>query len=168
MDKIFDSWLDAQHEKGMELSERSDVIELIALTRQLFIVRFHCKGLVREVGGEVKVGELFEVGYRFAEDYLRRSNPAEVVTWLGPLNVFHPNINPPALCLGDIAPGTSLVDLIYQTYEVISYQNLMPDERDALNHPACVWARGHQELFPLDDRPLMRHGSKVTVEVLGG
>jgi hypothetical protein len=167
VDKIFDKWMDAQHEQGGALGESSDVVELIQLARQLFVVRFHCKGLVEESEGVVGEGELFEVGYRFADDYLRRVNPAEVVTWLRPGNVFHPNIMPPLCCLGSITPGTSLVELIYRTYEVISYQNVMPDERDALNAAACSWARKHQDRFPLDDRPLKRRGSKVRVEVLG-
>jgi hypothetical protein len=167
VDKIYDNWLNAQHEHGVELSVSSDVVELVALARQLFVVRFHCKGLVQDVGGEVREGDLFEVGYRFADDYLRRVNPAEVVTWLRPGNVFHPNIMPPLCCLGSITPGTSLVELIYRTYEVISYQNVMPDERDALHPAACNWARRHQGRFPLDDRPLKRRGSQVNVEVVG-
>jgi hypothetical protein len=166
VDKIFGKWADAQGEQVASLSESSDVVEVIPVHRQLFIARFHCKGLVREDGGEVSVGDLFEVGYRFAEDYLRRVNPAEVVTWLRPGNVFHPNIMPPFCCLGSIAPGTSLVELIYRTYEVISYQNVMPDERDALNVSACSWARKHQHRFPLDDRPLKRRRSRVSVEVV--
>jgi hypothetical protein len=167
VDKIFENWLDAQHEQGAALSQSSDVLELTPVHRQLFLARFHCRGLVQEVGGGVREVDLFEVGYRFADDYLRRVNPSEVVTWLRPGNVFHPNIMPPLCCLGNITPGTSLVELIYRTYEVISYQNVMPDERDALNAAACSWARRHQDRFPLDDRPLKRRGSRVNVEVVG-
>lgn len=34
-------------------------------------------------------------------------------------------------------------------------------EDDALNKPACVWARAHRDRFPLDRRPLKRGGFQI-------
>ena len=98
----------------------------------------------------------FEVGIWFPSDYLRRAEPWEVLTWLGPRRVFHPNISDrmPVICVGRLAPGTWLVDLLYQVFEIISYQKVTMREDDALNPAACAWARENQHRFPVDRRPL--------------
>jgi hypothetical protein len=151
------AWLDAQREQAMALADASDLLELRTLDPQRFLARFYGRGLVRADDGEVREGNRFEIAYWFSESYLRRvERPLEVLTWIGPREVVHPNVKPPFCCIGPITPGTSLVDLLYRTYEVISYQNVMPDEKDALDLAACQWARNNQHRFPVDDRPLKR------------
>jgi hypothetical protein len=156
MDKIWNSWLQAEHGRAHALAEASDLLDLERLGSQHFVARFHCRGLVRESDGGVREAHHFDVGFWFSESYLREVDPARVVTWLRPAEIFHPNVKAPFCCVGPIEPGTSLVDLLYRTYEVISYQNVMPDENDALNRAACQWARNNQHRFPIDDRPLKR------------
>ena len=53
-------------------------------------------------------------------------------------------------------PGTPLVDLIYQLYEIITYHNVEMRENNALNLEACSWARSNLDRFPIDRRPLRR------------
>jgi len=166
MDKIFASWLEVQHEQGRALEDDSDIVELIRVDSQRFATRFHCRGLVQGADGQVRDAGRFEVGYWFSDSYLRHVEPLDVLTWIAPRDVFHPNIRFPKCCIGPIAPGTSLIDLIYRVYEVISYQNVMPDERDALNLAACSWARHHQACFPVDDHPLKRRRPGFRVEEL--
>jgi hypothetical protein len=60
----------------------------------------------------------------------------------------------PLICVGRLKPGTWLVDLLYQCYEIITYQKVTMREDDALNPLACVWSREHQQRFPIDRRPL--------------
>ena len=166
MDKVLGSWLEANWERARGLAEASDLLDLDRLGRQHFVARFRCKGLVRGSEGDVREACRFDVGYWFSDRHLREVNPAQVVSWLRPAQVFHPNVKPPFCCLGPIEPGTSLVDLIYRTYEVISYQNVMPDERDALNRAACQWARNNQHRFPVDDRPLKRRSGEPRGQTL--
>ncbi len=172
-DRIFDSFLAHQLREGLALSRASDLVEIVPADDELpsrYLARFHCKGLVKR-GSTVEVASRFEVGIRFPPDYLRRADPNGVLTWLGPRNVFHPNISDrvPVICVGPFQPGMSLVDLIYQVYEVISYQKVTMREDDALNTEACVWARRHQDRFPLDRRPLRRRTlPAMTVSEDGG
>ncbi len=159
-DVIYESFLRQQLQEGLALSRASDLVELVPTDDELpakYLARFHCKGLVKR-GSTVEVANRFDVGIRFPSDYLRRSEPTEVLTWLGPRAVFHPNISDwlPVMCVGRLAPGTSLVDLIYQIYEVISYQKVTMVEDDALNRDACVWARQNRDRYPVDRRPLRR------------
>ena len=107
--------------------------------------------------GEVKPWTGCDVLFRFAPDYLRVvRDPAWTVSLLSPRNLHHPNVAPPFMCIGRIAPGTSLCELIFQVYEVLTFQKLTPREEDCLNREACAWARGNMQRFPLDARPLRR------------
>src|SRR5262249_25550534 len=119
-----------------------------------YLVRLRCKGFVRGRDDTVHEADDFLAGIWFPSDYLRHVEPLQVVTWLEPAEVFHPNIRPPLVCLGPIAPGTPLVQLIYRLFDLVSYQ--MWAAHDALNAEAAQWTRNHPEFLPADRRPLKR------------
>jgi hypothetical protein len=153
----------------MALAEASDLLELIALDvppPRHYVARFHCKGLVRTDAGEIREAERFEVGIWFPDDYLCEADPFKVLMWFGPRRIFHPNISDraPFICVGRLAPGTSLVDILYQCFEIITYNKVTMREDDALNKDACAWARCNQRRFPIDSRPLKRRALDVSVE----
>jgi hypothetical protein len=160
VDRSFVGFLELQRQEGLRLAEASDVVDLLPLLPQKFVVGFNCLGFVRAADGAVGVADRHEVGIYFPEDYLRRANFLEVLTWLGPVHAYHPNIHGPAMkiCPGPLAPGTPLVDLIYQIFEVITCYRVNMREYDCLNPAACPWARVNQHRFPVDRRPLKRSG----------
>lgn len=163
-DTIFRDWMKLQVDQGMDLAANSDLVDLIPFPdpRALydgvpcaFIAKFFGKGLVQQPDGQFEEAEEFHVGIQFRPDHLRRVNPFELVTWLWPLNVWHPNIRPPLICLGHgIPPGYEMVRLLRQIYEIISYQNLAT--HSFLNDAAAEWARNHAERLPIEKRPLKR------------
>jgi hypothetical protein len=161
MEDILGLFLVQQEEEGMALAGASDVLDLQRLDERRFVASYHCKGFVRTESGAVREHDRFGVGIRLPESYLRLANPAEILTWLGPEEIWHPNISPPFVCVGDIAPGTPLVDLLHRCFELITYQNVTMREDDALNGAACAWARQHSDLFPLDLRPIKRRTHAV-------
>lgn len=155
-DTVFEAFLDGQQQAAQQLNARSDVLRVRALGRARYILQFGCKGLLRTRSGVAVADAEFHLGIRFLPDYLRSVNPLQVVTWLYPLEIWHPNVRPPVVCLGHIAPGTPLVDLAFQLYEMIALYNYAT--QDALNPEAAQWLRNHSaELeLPLDRRPLLR------------
>jgi hypothetical protein len=160
-DPVFEGFLRAQHRGGTELARQSDLLDLRPIDKDRYIARFLCKGLVRGRGGEVVEASEFHVGIWFPSTYLRHVEPWKILTWLYPLNAWHPNVRPPAICVGPITPGTELVDLLYRCYEIIRYFNWAP--HDGLNGEASQWARNHQERFPVDRRPLRRRALDLQV-----
>ncbi len=153
-DPVLEVFLNQQLVEGLELAAQSDLLELLPQALDRYIAIFRCKGLVRAEGGDIAEASEFHVGIWFPADYCRHADPFQVLTWLYPFNVFHPNIRPPLICVGKIPPSTGLCDLLFQCYEIITYFNWAP--HDGLNPAACQWARGHQERFPVDRRPLKR------------
>jgi hypothetical protein len=166
-DKILNAFLARQFEEGMALARESDLVELVPIGShppQRYLARFRCRGLCRQTGGAVAEMDYAEVGIYFPDDYLRRTDPYQILMWLGPPNVWHPNISDkaPVVCLGRLGPGTRLVDIVYQLFEIVTYKRFATD--DALNHDAAAWARQHQDRFPVDPRPLKRRALSLRVE----
>jgi hypothetical protein len=165
-DHILESFLTKTYEQATALAAESDLFSIVPVgpkPYQRFIIRYRCKGLVRE-GDDVREANYFEVGIHMPNDYLRRADPARVITWFGPREVWHPNILARYVCAGRVYPATSLTDLIYQVYEIVSWQKVTMNEFDALNIDACSWARNNPDRFPVDARPLKRRSREFTVE----
>jgi hypothetical protein len=164
-DPILRAFLERQGEDGRALARASDILDLDCLpTGQHFIAHYACRGLVKGPDNVVREAHAFHVGVFFGADYLRAVNPYEILTLFGPLNTYHPNVafGAPFICVGRIAPGMPLVDLLYQVYEILTYQKLTPN--DALNKEAAGWARANQGRFPIDRRPLKRRPLVLEVE----
>ncbi len=160
-DLVFEAFLEEQFKGGMELADQSDLLDLTPVDRDRYLAQFHCKGLIRNGSGEIVEADESLVGIWFPPDFLRGVDPYVVLTWLGPMNAWHPNIRPPGICAGRVTPGTELVNLLYQCYEIITYHNWAA--HDALNRQASQWARNNQERFPIDGRPLKRRELQLTV-----
>jgi hypothetical protein len=157
-DKIFEGFLDRQFQEGRILADESDLLSLESLDRQHHRAEFRCHGLVQQAPGQIVTGDRFRVGIWFPASYLRVADPVQVLTWLGPRNVWHPNISrlAPVICIGRLQPGTPLVHILYQLFEVITWNKVTVREDDALNIEACQWARRNGDRFPVDRRPLKR------------
>lgn len=156
-DRIFNSFIERSNDEAMALAASSDLLELEPLagtppTR--LIGHFTCRGLVCR-NNAIQEAEQFAVGFRFPQDYLQSApQPMQMLTWLDPVDFFHPNVLGPFICVGKLVQGTSLEELLYQTYELITYQRVTMREDDALNTAACAWARQHVRELPIDPRPL--------------
>ena len=160
-DKVMAAFLRTQEAEGLALAAASDLLELApigASPAARYLARYACRCLVLTAAGVVEEADHFVVGIELPDHYLRRVEPMRVVSWLEPRNVFHPNISAvaPVICVGRLAPGTPLVDILYQVFEIGTYRKATVREDDALNRRACAWARRNQHRFPVDDRPLKR------------
>ena len=164
-DPIFTSFLEKQLTDATALAERSDLVDVcpVGPKPHRFLLEYRCKGIVK-MGQKIVEADRFQIGIHFSLDYLRRVDPSGLITLLSPTNVFHPNVLCPFVCAGRLHPGTSLVDIIYQVFEIITYAKVTMNEFDALNPAACAWARKNVDRFPIDTRPLLRRRFRIDVE----
>jgi ubiquitin-protein ligase len=160
-DPVFETFLQQQFQQGTALARQSDLVELIPLALDRYVAQYRCKGLVRGPSGEIVEASEFAVGIWFHADYLWEVRPAYLLTWLHPHEVWHPNIRSPGICIGHIAPGMEIADLLYQCFEIITYHNW--SAHDPLNPDAAQWARNNQSRFPIDERPLKRRAIDLEV-----
>jgi len=168
-DKIYNTFLKRQLEDGMRLASESDILELVPAPGDppdRYAAVFHCKGLVKDRDGTIREADTFAAQIWFPPEYLRHAEPAQIITWLGPVNVFHPNVRPPFVCAGRLPPATRLVDLLDQLHQIITYNKAhMAD--NGLNAEASAWARRNADRFPIDSRPLKRRRLDIRVRVTG-
>jgi hypothetical protein len=158
-DRIFESFLESQYAQGVALARSSDILELVPVDGtppRRYIAGFRARGLALNPAGEVVEFDRFDVGIWLPDDYLRRAEAPQVLTYLGPSpRPFHPNIRPPFICV-HLRPGTPLVDLLYSCFELWTY-NLYATHDEGLNHAAAQWARNQPPgRFPVDGRSLKR------------
>ena len=164
-DPVYESFMRRQLEEGMELANASDLLRLHVppVFPPHFVAEFRCGGLIREGDGEIEQASEFHVGIWFPPDYLRRVEGLEMLRMFTQ-NVWHPNIRAQYICSGRLTPGTALVDILYQIFEVLTYTKW--NTADGMNRAACAWAREHQAEFPIDRRPLKRRTLSLEVKPL--
>jgi hypothetical protein len=153
-DKIYEHFLDRQAEVAAQIDASSDLVKIMPFDRRRFIIVFRCNGLVRDPGGAVSVANHFEAGINFGPDHLRRLEPATLVTWFGPDNIFHSNVRPPFVCVGNMTAGVGISEIVYQLFEIITWQR--STLYHAMNWDAAQWARQNMHRLPVDERPLRR------------
>ncbi len=129
-DPVYQHFMERQRAEGMALAEASDILRLHIppFAPPHFVAEYLCKGLVRDADGEIKEANRFQVGIWFPNDYLRRADPFEMLRVFTP-GVWHPNVSAdlPMICIGRLTPNTSLVDILYQIYEILTYFKVQPE-----------------------------------------
>jgi hypothetical protein len=161
-DSIFESWLIKQKEDAAALNAASDDVRVDIMDDRHFMVAFSSKCLVKSDAGSIEEVDGCLIGIAFSQEYLRRFNPAETICLFHPRGVFHPNVFQTAICPGRMSPGSGLVDLVGQVFDILTFKTM--NLRDPLNREAAEWARDRQHLFPIDRRPLRRRKLDLQIE----
>jgi hypothetical protein len=88
---------------------------------------------------------------------------------LWPFDIFLPNARPAPrgdLCLGAVAPGTPVLELLLLTYYAVSLQTATLDETEGVMNPlASEFYRQHPELLPLTRTGLQEPWSPAELPV---
>lgn len=108
-----------------------------------YVVQYRVRSLVPVKEGEPAVSDQHRAEIFLPVDYPRRSPFCRM---LNP--VFHPNIDPQKICIGDHwTAGQSLAELIIQIAQMLCYQSY--NVKSPLNAEAAAWAEMHAMLLPL-------------------
>jgi ubiquitin-protein ligase len=94
-------------------------------------------------------GQIMEKNQHLVEVLLTRGYPRQAPQCRMLTPIFHPNIAPHAICVGDHwAAGESLANLIVRIGEIIAFQSY--NTKSPLNGEAARWADQNKHLLPLD------------------
>ena len=118
---------------------------------EVYVVDYYVKGLMRGPGDDADepvVREHHTVEIRLTGEYPRVAPHCKMLS-----PVFHPNIDPATVCVGDHwAAGERLVDLVVRIGEMIAYQAY--NVQSPLDAEAAMWADLHPDRLPIDPRSL--------------
>ena len=107
-------------------------------------VEFHVAGLVPTAMEGIQSGNVHRAEIWLSLDYPRRPPFCRMTT-----PVFHPNIDPQKICIGDHwSAGQSLVELITRIAEMITFQSY--NVKSPLNAKAAAWAEQNESQLPLE------------------
>lgn len=131
-----------------------------------YIVHFkNVKGLRLTQNPENESKELQIVNEHQIEIYLHSDYPRLKPQCNFITGAFHPNFrmaSPNDICIGDYwASGETLVDIIYQIGDMITYQNY--NVSSPLNGIAAKWAKENLNLFPIDNINLRQGEIEITL-----
>jgi ubiquitin-protein ligase len=114
-----------------------------------YTVEFTVKSLVPGTGSEPAIGQRHRAEIFLPLDYPRRPPFCRMIT-----PVFHPNIDPQKICIGDHwSAGQSLSHLVVRIGEMLCGQSY--NTKSPLNAEAAAWAQQHLERLPLQHDDLM-------------
>jgi ubiquitin-protein ligase len=119
------------------------VLEARGTPPESYVVELRVSGLVPGANGSHQVAGTHRAEIFLPLDYPRRQPLCRMTT-----PVFHPNIDPQKICIGDHwSAGQSLAQLIVRIAEMISFQSY--NVKSPLNAEAAAWAELHEAELPL-------------------
>jgi hypothetical protein len=155
-------FLDKQRRDAEALCSASDLVDIHWVDEQRVVVRLTCTGLIRTAERRVVEHSCFDFGIAFGDEHLRYADGLRLISVIEPRSLWHPNAIAPGICIGKVAAGTGIREIVFRLFDVVVYNNLTVDEHDALNHAACSWSRARMDRFPIDGRPVLwRTGDPV-------
>jgi predicted Zn finger-like uncharacterized protein len=138
--------LQSDHERLLGYIKRQPRLRLIQAEGQppeRYQVEYHVRGL-RQVDDQLRVVEKHLVEISLPRNYPRTPPLCRMLT-----PIFHPNIAPHAICIGDHwGAGEPLWAMVARIGEMIAYQSY--NTKSPLNGEAARWVDENQERLPLD------------------
>ena len=126
------------------------VIEATGNPPDRYSFGFHVTGLSNEAGDGLR-----ETGEHRAEVFLPHDYPRRPPFCRMTTPVFHPNIDPQKICIGDHwSAGQSLAELVVRIAEMICFQSY--NTKSPLNAEAAAWVEANLGRLPLLEVDLTR------------
>ncbi|MBN1673660.1 MAG: hypothetical protein JXR37_21615 [Kiritimatiellae bacterium] len=140
--------LNADYQRVAALFREHPRIRLLAAEGtppEKYTFELRAKGLVKEGDGPLRVSMAHRTEVFLPIDYPRRPPFCRMTT-----PVFHPNIDPAKICIGDHwSAGQSLDQLLVRIAEMICYQSY--NVQSPLNAEAAAWAEQNMANLPLEE-----------------
>jgi predicted Zn finger-like uncharacterized protein len=148
--------LQADYEKVREYVNRHPRLQLIqsdGTPPERYQLEYRIRGL-RQTSDELSLVKSHMVEISLPVSYPRMAPQCRMLT-----PIFHPNIAPHAICIGDHwSPGEPLWSIIARIGEMIAYQSY--NTKSPLNGEAARWVDEHLDELPLDPVSMMPDDAK--------
>lgn len=116
---------------------------------QRYCLAYNIKGLVEQADGTIVEKDEHLVEISLLRGYPRQAPVCRMLT-----PVYHPNIAPHVICIGDDwSAGESLLQLIFRIGEMIAFQSY--NIKSPLNGAAARWVEEHIDRLPVDKSSLL-------------
>jgi ubiquitin-protein ligase len=155
--------LQADFDKVREYITRHPRLQLIqteGTPPERYQLEYRIRGL-RQTADDLSVVKSHMVEISLPLNYPRTPPQCRMLT-----PVFHPNIAPHAICIGDHwSPGEPLWSIVARIGEMIAYQSY--NTKSPLNGEAARWVDQHLDELPLDPVSMMPDDAGEALGVIG-
>ncbi len=138
--------LQADYQQVLRYVQRHPRLRLVQVEGdppERYQIEYRVRGL-RQVDDSLRVVTSHLVEIHLPRDYPRMPPQCRMLT-----PVFHPNIAPHAICVGDHwSPGESLWSIVARIGEMLAFQSY--NTKSPLNGEAARWVEQHGDSLPLD------------------
>ena len=138
--------LQGDHDRLREYAERHPRVKIVqaqGTPPETYQVEYHLRSL------RMKDDQLYEVQSHLVEIHLPRNYPRLPPQCRMLTPIFHPNIAPHAICIGDHwSAGEPLWSIVARIGEMIAYQSY--NTKSPLNGEAARWTAENLDRLPLD------------------
>ena len=125
------------------------LVDAIGDPPEKYIVEYLVRGIERLDGDSIIYRNIHRVEIVLPGTYPRTPPTCRMLT-----PIFHPNIEPAVICIGDHwTAGERLCDLVVRIGEMIAYQSY--NIKSPLDGEAAMWADLHPDKLPIDKCDLM-------------
>src|SRR6185503_9177360 len=139
--------LNADYEKVQAVFQAHPFIRLVEVEGappEKYTFAFQVQSLVPTTDDQFVAGAEHRAEVFLPMDYPRRPPFCRMIT-----PVFHPNIDPQKICIGDHwSAGQSLAQMVVRVAEMVCFQSY--NVKSPLNAVAAAWAEQHVEELPLE------------------
>jgi len=143
--------LQADHDQVVRLLADHPYIQLVkteGVPPEKYTFAFNVQGLAAAAGDVLTPVAQHQAEIFLPLDYPRRAPFCRMIT-----PVFHPNIDPQKICIGDHwSAGQSLAQMVVHICEMICYQRY--NMKSPLNAKAAVWTEENLSKLPLQSGDL--------------
>jgi|SRR5579863_807644 len=150
--------LAADYEKLRTFIERHPRLKLLNVNGEppeSYQIEYRIRSM-RQTDDELKVVTKHTVEIVLPRDYPRTPPQCRMLT-----PVFHPNIAPHAICVGDHwSAGEPIGSIVARIGEMLAYQSY--NTKSPLNGEAARWVEQNLEQLPLDDVNMLAESSPAT------
>lgn len=123
---------------------RISIIDTEGTPPEKYVLQYRLTGLIPDDGGTFRKGDTHRMELFLPLEYPRRPPFCRMLT-----PVFHPNIDPQKICIGDHwSAGQRITDLIRRIGEMITFQSY--NVKSPLNAKAASWAEQNPDALPLE------------------
>lgn len=113
-----------------------------------YVLQYNVRGLARGSNGVPEPRNSHVAEIQLTSEYPRQCPKCKLLT-----PIFHPNIEPAAICVGDHwTAGEKLLDLIVRIGEMLAYQ--AHNIKSPLDGEAAMWTDQNRHRLPIDSRDL--------------
>lgn len=135
--------------KAFDRHSHIKLIEQSGNPPEKYVFEFSLNGLTEDKENNISVIDTHKVEVYLPADYPRKAPFCRMLT-----PIFHPNINPQKICIGDHwSADQSLDQLVIRIGEMICFQSF--NIKSPLNAEAAVWAEENMARLPLDKADLL-------------